>query len=151
MNMSERTQKYKGKYRPHNPQKYIGDPSNIIYRSMWERKCMKYFDNNPSVIKWSSEELAIPYYDSLGKKIRNYYPDFLIKIKNKEGQQKTHLIEVKPSKDLKPPLSVQGKKKATVLYEMKTYLMNRDKFASAREWCSDRGIQFDIWTEKELL
>ena len=24
---------------------------------MWERKCMKYFDNNPSVIKWSSEEL----------------------------------------------------------------------------------------------
>ena len=56
MNMSERTQKYKGKYRPHNPQKYIGDPSNIIYRSMWERKCMKYFDNNPSVIKWSSEE-----------------------------------------------------------------------------------------------
>ena len=48
-------------------------------------------------------------------------------------------------------MSVQGKKKATVLYEMKTYLMNRDKFASAREWCSDRGIQFDIWTEKELL
>ena len=106
MNMSERTQKYKGKYKPHNPQKYIGDPSNIVYRSMWERKCMKYFDNNPSVIKWSSEELAIPYYDSLGKKIRNYYPDFLIKIKNKEGQQKTHLIEVKPSKDLKPPMSV---------------------------------------------
>ena len=92
MNMSERTQKYKGKYKPHNQQKYIGDPSNIIYRSMWERKCMKYFDNNPSVIKWSSEELAIPYYDSLSKRVRNYYPDFLIKIKNKDGQQKTHLI-----------------------------------------------------------
>ena len=65
MNMSERTQKYKGKYKFHNSQKYMV-VSNIIYRSMWERKCMKYFDNNTSVIKWSSEELAI-YYDSLGK------------------------------------------------------------------------------------
>ena len=111
--MSERTQKYKGKYRPHNPQKYIGDPSNIIYRSMWERKCMKYFDNNPSVIKWSSEELAIPYYDSLSKRVRNYYPDLRIVIKNKDGIPMSHLFEVKPSKDLKPPLSVQGKKKST--------------------------------------
>ena len=46
--MSERNQKYKGKYRPQNPEKYMGDSRNIIYRSMWERKCMKYFDNNPS-------------------------------------------------------------------------------------------------------
>ena len=28
--------------------------------------------------------------------------------------------------------------------------MNRDKFASARKWCNDRGIIFDIWTEKHL-
>ena len=63
MNMSERSQKYKGKYRPQNPEKYMGDCRNIIYRSMWERKCMKYFDNNPSIVKWASEELAIPYYD----------------------------------------------------------------------------------------
>ena len=111
---------------------------------------MKYFDNNPSVMKWSSEELAIPYYDSVSKRVRNYYPDFLIKIKNKEGVQKTHLIEVKPSKDLKPPMSVQGKKKSTVLWEAKTYQMNRDKFAAARKWCDDRNITFDIWTEKHL-
>ena len=76
MKMSERSQKYKGKYRPQNPEKYMGDNRNIIYRSMWERKCMKYFDNNPSIIKWASEELAIPYYDSLGKRVRNYYPTF---------------------------------------------------------------------------
>ena len=142
---------YKGIYKPTHPKKYAGDPSKIVYRSNWERKFMVYCDRNDDIIYWASEELAIPYYDSLGKRVRNYYPDFLIKIKNKDGIQKTHLIEVKPSKDLKPPIAVQGKKKSTVLYEMKTYLMNRDKFASAREWCSDRGIQFDIWTEKELL
>ena len=66
------------------------------------------------------------------------------------NELKTHLIEVKPSKDLSPPTSVQGKKRSTVLYEMKTYQMNRDKFASARKWCSQRGITFDIWTEKHL-
>ena len=86
--MSERTQKYKGKYKPHNPQKYIGDPSNIIYRSMWERKCMKYFDNNPSVIKWSSEELAIPYYDSLGKKYETIILIFSLRLRTKTVNKK---------------------------------------------------------------
>ena len=111
---------------------------------------MKYFDNNPGILQWASEEIAIPYYDTLSKKVRRYFPDFLIKVKTAEGDLKTHLIEVKPSKDLRPPVSVQGKKRSTVLYEMKTYQMNRDKFASARKWCNDRGIIFDIWTEKHL-
>jgi len=33
---------YKGKYRPENPKKYKGDPTNIVYRSLWERKFMRY-------------------------------------------------------------------------------------------------------------
>jgi hypothetical protein len=147
--MSERTQKYKGKFKPENPKKYMGDSDNIIYRSMWERRCMKYFDINPSILQWASEEVVIPYYDSMTKKVRRYFPDFLIKVKTSEGIN-THLIEVKPSKDLRPPVGGKGKKKSTVLYEMKTYQMNRDKFASARKWCDDRNITFDIWTEKHL-
>ena len=82
------------------------------------------------------------------KKVRRYFPDFLIKVKTKEGKLRTHLIEVKPTKDMRPPVGGKGKKKSTVLYEMKTYQMNRDKFASARKWCDDRNIIFDIWTEK---
>ena len=148
--MSERKQKYKGKFTPENPSKYAGDCNNIIYRSMWERRCMKYFDNNPSILQWASEEVVIPYYDTATKKVRRYFPDFLIKIKDKNGQEKTHLIEVKPSKDMRPPVGGMGKKKSTVLYEMKTYQMNRDKFAAARKWCDDRNIIFDIWTEKHL-
>ena len=150
MNMSERKQKYKGKFTPENPSKYAGDTSNIIYRSGWERRCMKFFDNNPSILQWASEEVVIPYYDTATKKVRRYFPDFLIKIKDKNGQEKTHLIEVKPSKDMRPPVGGMGKKKSTVLYEMKTYQMNRDKFAAARKWCDDRNIIFDIWTEKHL-
>ena len=79
--MNERSIKYKGKFTPQNSSKYIGDSDNIVYRSMWERRCMK---------------------------------------------------------------------RSTVLYEAKTYQMNRDKFASARKWCDERDITFDIWTEKHL-
>ena len=148
--MQERSQKYKGKFTPQNPSKYIGDGTNIVYRSMWERRCMKYFDNNPSVLGWASEEISIPYYDTATRKVRRYFPDFLIKVKDKNGNIKAHLIEVKPTKDLRPPVAGKGKKRSTVLYEMKTYQMNRDKFASARKWCDDRNITFDIWTEKHL-
>ena len=148
--MRDRPIKYKGKYTPEHPAKYMGNSSNIVYRSMWERRCMKYFDVNPSVLQWSSEEISIPYYDSMTKKVRKYFPDFLIKVKTENGEDKTHLIEVKPSKDLRPPVGGRGKKKSTLLYEMKTYQMNQDKFASARKWCDKRGITFDVWTEKHL-
>ena len=111
MNMQERSQKYKGKFTPHNPSKYIGDSSNIVYRSMWERRCMKYFDTNPSVLGWASEEISIPYYDTATKRVRRYFPDFLIKIKDKNGNIKAHLIEVKPTKDLRPPVAGKGKKR----------------------------------------
>ena len=71
---------YKGKFTPVNPNKYMGDVDNIIYRSGWERRAMKYFDNTPKVVKWASEEVVIKYYDSVGKKVRRYFPDFLIKV-----------------------------------------------------------------------
>ena len=141
---------YSGKFKPKNYKKYRGDPTKIFYRSLWERRFMVYCDNNEKIIEWGSEEVIIPYYDTATKKVRRYFPDFLIKVKDKNGQTKTHLIEVKPSKDLRPPVGGKGKKKSTVLYEMKTYQMNRDKFASARKWCDDRNIIFDIWTEKHL-
>ena len=39
-----------GKFRPKNPSKYKGDPTNIIYRSSWELTVFKYLDNNPEPI-----------------------------------------------------------------------------------------------------
>ena len=31
---------YKGKFKPKHTKKYKGDPTQIIYRSLWERKFM---------------------------------------------------------------------------------------------------------------
>ena len=46
---------YKGRFLPKNYQKYRGDYNNIIYRSSWELRVMKYFDEHPHVIWWASE------------------------------------------------------------------------------------------------
>ena len=51
---------YKGHYNPTNPQKYKGNSSNIIYRSLWERKFMVYCDTNSFILEWGSEEIIIP-------------------------------------------------------------------------------------------
>ena len=148
--MMKKHKTYKGKYKPKFPKKYKGNYNNIVYRSLWERKCMVYFDTNPSIISWSSEELVIPYFDSITKQRRRYYPDFLITVMNSTGEKKTHLIEVKPSKHLKPPVVTKGKRKSTILQEAQAYYMNRDKFTAAEKWCSKKYIKFIVWTEKEL-
>ena len=93
---------YKGKYKPSFPKKYKGDPTNVIYRSLWERKFMVYCDKNENVLEWGSEEIALPYKSPLDNRIHRYFPDFYIKVK--EGNQiKNYLIEIKPKKQTVEP------------------------------------------------
>ena len=70
---------YKGKYRPTRPYKYKGDPTNIIYRSLWERKFMQYCDSTTNVLEWGSEEIALPYRSPIDNKVHRYFPDFILK------------------------------------------------------------------------
>ena len=74
---------YKGKFRPKNPKKYKGDPTNIIYRSLLERRFMVYCDDTSAIIKWASEEIIIPYVNPITGRVHRYFPDFYIKYKNK--------------------------------------------------------------------
>ena len=73
--------KYKGLFKPKNPKKYKGDPTNIIYRSSWEKQCMLYFDRTDEVLEWQSEEMFVPYKHPISGKIHRYYPDFFIFIR----------------------------------------------------------------------
>ena len=50
-----------GFFKPQNPKKYMGDPTNIVYRSGWEKRVMDWCDANPNIKQWSSEEIVIPY------------------------------------------------------------------------------------------
>ena len=140
---------YKGRYRPSNPRKYKGDPTNIIYRSSWELKFMKWCDLNESVIEWQSEEFAIPYKHPIDGRFHRYFPDFLVRIKNKQDILETWVIEIKPLAQTREP---KKQKNITKKYinEVKTYAINKYKWEYAEEWCKDRNYKFVIFTEREL-
>lgn len=136
-------------YKPSNPQKYQGDPNNIICRSSWERKFCRWCDLNESIVSWASEEFSIPYVSPVDNRIHRYYPDYLIKVKEKDGRVKTYVVEVKPKKQTVPP---QKKSRVTksYLHECKTYAVNQAKWKAADEFCKDRLIEFKVITEDEL-
>src|SRR5210317_1511270 len=116
---------YKGLYKPTNPKKYVGNPNQIVYRSLLERRFMRYCDLNPDIEYWASEELPIRYYNPLDKKYHRYFPDFIIKtIKNDK-----FVIEIKPSRQTAKPKTPKKKTKA---------------------YCEDKGMKFKLITEKEL-
>ena len=116
---------YKGIFKPSNPKKYKGDRYNIIYRSLWERKFMKYCDNTDNILEWSSEEFFIPYKDPTVKKVRRYFPDFFIKYKDKNGTIRRSVIEVKPMRETIEPKVTKGKSKKTMLTEQINYVRNQ--------------------------
>lgn len=146
--MAER--KYiQGYFRPIHPEKYIGNPQNIVYRSSWELRFMKWCDESTNVIQYGSEEFFIPYRSPVDNKTHRYFPDFLIKIQEQSGEVKTYLIEIKPQRQTVQP-KVPKRKTKNWLYEMKTYSVNQAKWAAAEEWCKSRGIEFKIVTEREL-
>lgn len=140
---------YKGKYQPSFPQKYKGNPSNIIYRSLWERKFMKYCDTNENILEWGSEEIVVPYRSPVDNRIHRYFPDFYIKFKDRNGKIKKYIIEIKPKKQCVEP-KVQKKKTKGYIYEVVEYAKNQAKWAAAKEFCEDRQWQFKVFTEDEL-
>lgn len=136
---------YKGRYKVKNITKYRGNPDNVVYRSMWERHCFKWCDENPSVKEWSSEEVVIPYYYEIDKKYHRYYVDLKIKL----NSGKVLLIEIKPDKETKPP-KYPGRQTKRYINEGFTYVKNMNKWKAANSYANDRGWEFQIWTEHTL-
>ena len=141
---------YSGRFKPKNYKKYKGDPTNVFYRSLWERRFMVYCDNNPNILEWGSEEIIIPYKSPLDKKVHRYFPDFFIKYKNSSGKIIREIIEVKPKRHLLPPKEPKRKTKR-YLGEVNTYIINQAKFKAAEEFCKDRKLGFRILTEEHLV
>jgi hypothetical protein len=140
---------YKGKFQPSYPQKYKGNISTIIYRSLWERKFMVYCDLNENIIEWGSEEIALPYRSPLDNRVHRYFPDFYIKVKENTGAIKKYLIEIKPKKQTVEP-KIQKRKSKSYIYEVTEYAKNMAKWKAAEEFCKDRMWEFKVLTEDEL-
>ena len=141
---------YKGKYIPNNPKKYKGNPSQVIYRSLWERKVMVYCDRNDKILEWGSEEVIIPYRSPWDGKMHRYFPDFYMMVKQKSGNVKKFLIEVKPKSQCKSPVKNPKRKTRNWYKQVKAWGINQAKWKSAEEYCKDKGMEFKILTEDHL-
>ena len=117
---------------------------------MWERKFMVFCDHNDSIIEWGSEEVIVPYMCPTDGKVHRYYPDFYIKVKNKQGSITKYIIEIKPKRQVLGPNDKPKRKTAAWKREVLTYIKNRAKWEAAKDFCEDRQMKFLILTEDHL-
>ena len=136
---------YKGRYKIKNPDKYLGNPTKVIFRSLWERNTFRWCENNPKVRAWSSEEIVVPYKCKVDNKLHRYFVDLYVEMNN--GQ--TILVEIKPKKETLPPKQPKRKTKK-FLNEVITFSKNQDKWEAADQYAKHKGWKFQVWTEETL-
>ncbi len=142
--MSSKKMSYSGKYKLSVPEKYLGNPYKIVYRSLWEKQTMKFLESCVNVIKWSSE-VPIQYICSTDGLIHRYYVDLYIEL----DDGKKLLIEIKPYKQTLEP-KVPLRKTRKYLKECMVYAKNHSKWKYARMFCEEHGMEFQIWDEHFL-
>lgn len=133
-----------GKFTPKFPEKYIGTKSPT-YRSSWEFYFMKFCDEHPSVAKWASESIRIPYRNPLTGKHTIYVPDFFIAYADKGGKQRVELIEVKPANQ------THREKLGRSRVNQASWIVNQAKWEAANAYCKQKGIRFRVITENDIF
>jgi hypothetical protein len=169
--MSPNAKTKQGYYKVQNREKYVGDPSLVIYRSSWEYTFCRWCDYSPSILRWSSEPLRVPYYDRVSKLeevkrqgldpnnpknwvIKYYNTDYWIEVSQGDGSSKKMFVEIKPASKLKKPIppgegaSLKEIRRFNML--AKEYLINEAKFAALKAWAEKNGSQFWVFTEETL-
>ena len=141
---------WKGRYKVKNLEKYVGDPTKVIYRSSWELAYMKWCDGCSRVLKWGSEEIVVPYRCPTDDKIHRYFIDFYVQVVDeKTGAITENLIEIKPYKETQPPK--MNKNQRRYMVEVNKFVKNAAKWKHAKEYASQHGMGFHILTEKDLI
>lgn len=144
--MAKKYSPKKGVFKPKNPAKYNGNPTNIIFRSGWELEYMRYLDNHPDVLSWSSETIIIRYLCPVTGRVRRYFPDFRVRYKNRQGLIEDVIYEIKPASQTVPPKRMSK----YYMQHLNTFKVNKAKWSAAVDYCKRRNLKFEILTEKQL-
>lgn len=140
-----------GTFTPLNPQKYVGNIEDIIFRSSYELAAFKFCDSEPAILKWNAEEEIIKYISPKDNKPHRYMMDLKIWTKNvKTGVEQITLVEIKPEIQTRPPRK-GNKKQDTYIRECATWSINSAKWEATRQMCKSRGWNFIHWTEEHLV
>jgi hypothetical protein len=155
---------HQGTYIVQNTNKYIGNLSEVYYRSSWEKQFCSWCDNNVNVVRWGIELIKIPYevltetthktQKIVKKQTKNYIPDFFIEVRDSNNKLVQYLIEIKPMKEInKPEYPKTVSRKTVNQYErsMNLWVKNLLKWEKAEEYCASRGIIFKLVTEKNIF
>jgi hypothetical protein len=134
----------KARFIPKNPQKYLGNPNQIICRSSWEVNVCKWLDSHPSVLRWGSEEIKIPYIKPTDGRVHHYYPDFVAVIQDASGNPRKYILEVKPLKE-----AVLTNKSSN--YDRINIAINEAKWNAAVAFSKQHGFEFKILTEADIF
>lgn len=137
-----RTKFAQGYYQVKNPAKYSGN-TLPEYRSSWEKDFMVTCDINPAVLEWASEPFSISYQCPIDGKTKQYWVDFAIKYIDADGNVRTQIVEIKPYKQ-----SVM--EAARTKRDKQIVLVNQAKWYAAKEFCDSNGLEFVVYTEREL-
>lgn len=136
-----------GYYSPKNPHKYIGDITKIVFRSSWEFKFLRFCDDEPNILRYSSEPIAIPYYNPIDHKVHRYYVDFFIEQKLDGTRVQRWLVEVKPLRHFqmpKKPKKESLKSLENYMGAVKRYIVNIEKFKAAKNFAKKQSIMFGV-------
>lgn len=134
----------RGRFIPKNPDKYIGNPNNIIFRSSWELNVLKFFDSSSAVLKYASEEIKIPYLKPTDGQVHYYYPDFLVVYRTADGSIRREILEIKPAKE-----AVLERAKTT--HDKIALAINAAKWAAADQFAKSNNMTFRVLTEHSLF
>lgn len=122
----------------------------IIYRSSLELRFCRFCDEEPKILRWSSEDIKVEYYNPIEAKGKNYYPDYYMKLA-KGGEVVEYLVEVKPlSQLIKPDQPAYNASKTTIKnynLKLKVYIVNMAKKLAAESYCKLRGMKYIFVTE----
>lgn len=114
---------------------------------------MRYLDEHPKVMRWSSEEFFIPYFSPVDPpsrmKPRRYFPDFYVRKRDKSGKDSVVIIEVKPKSQTLPPKKPKQLTEGYLRREQ-AYSVNMAKWKAAEKFCAKRRWKFILITEDEL-
>jgi hypothetical protein len=110
---------------------------------------MRWADLNPNVLSWGSESVVIPYQNPLTGRVSRYFVDFNVTMRDKNGELKKFLIEIKPYSQTIPPVQ-KNRKTKSLMRQQAEYIKNQAKWQAAQSFSESRGYTFTIITEKQL-
>lgn len=159
--MASKYKKFKqGPYNPRFPEKCLNKPGEIVFRSKLEWDFMQMCERNTSIVKWASEKVVIPYYNSGKGRPARYFVDFFVEL----ADGRRFLFEVKPFKEasvIKDPsllakrMARSKAKPSTLLVEAFNATQNREKWeaaiAYAKKYTTPQNpLTFMVITERDL-